>query len=102
METYKQNHGDYPDSLDVLVPAYVTEIPRAICLKPYNWISGILFAKTPTDTSHDISRFYLCEFHKQTFLAIEGTAFGFTHLYDFEKREWHTIDFLDGECMPAE
>jgi hypothetical protein len=102
MEIYKQNHDNFPDSLDALVPTYVTEIPRAICLKPYNWISDILFSKSPTDTSHDISRFYLCEFRNQTFLAIEGTAVGFTHLYDFQKREWHTIDFLDGECMPTE
>lgn len=91
IEIYYEKNNALPDSLEVLVPEYVSEIPKPSCLQPYNLIGE--FNGVGTGTNYSM---LICGDKK--LLAVSATILGFVVRYDFATQKWSSSDFLDGYC----
>jgi hypothetical protein len=74
LDRYKADRGDYPDSLDALVPAYVTRVPRA----RYT----VLWGEFDYWRGHD---------GEATLMYVALPPF-LRNFYDVGARKWSTID----------
>ncbi|HEC23984.1 MAG TPA: hypothetical protein ENI95_13810 [Chloroflexi bacterium] len=92
-QAYKQDQGEYPDTLEALVPGYLPEIPAPRCLAPYGWLS--MFDRT--GETFEIVR---CRDEDATLILAPLVGDGsFRGRYNLETGVWTPkVSFLDGWC----
>ena len=95
IENYYQNNDKYPDNLEVLIPEYISEIPKPLCLQPYYWIGQF-------DGTDIKDSYHILDCGKKRLLAVPTTSLGWIDRYDFATRSWSRADFLDGYCSYLE
>ncbi|GEM_PF-1889794 len=87
VETYRQEQGRYPDSLEAIVPAYAPAIPAPGCA----WLSGA--------GPWDRQGFELARCSSDVLLlTVESVDGSFIERYNFATGNWSSISFLDGAC----
>ncbi len=87
MEDYRQVEGDYPASLDALIPGYLPALPKPAC----EW-----FAYRPGGIGR---HFELLQCSTGELLLTNASADGVTiERYNFVTGNWSAISFLDGAC----
>jgi hypothetical protein len=90
MAAYEDDHGDYPESLDVLVPHYLQEIPAARGFGPFTWFHE--------DDYIYHSTFDLAECNGVTLVTIYSLKLDFIQRYNMTTGVWSRVSFLDGVC----
>ena len=100
VETYYGNNNEYPNSLEILVPKYISEIPTPICLQPYSWMK-IVEPEKFSSPGFDI-RYSMLICGNKKLLAVPATILGFVQRYDFLDQTWTSADSLDGYCSDIE
>jgi hypothetical protein len=98
MENYEGNNGDYPESLNSLVPDYLTEISTPFCLKPYHWEfeKAKIVVDNPID--YTIKR---CA-NDIVFLVVRSPEADYYQVYDFRVQNWKFYEDYDLNCVVLE
>ena len=86
VEAYRRARGDYPHTLDDLVPSYLQSLPAPAC----EWLRGE--ANTPAAFALERCR------SGETLLIVDSVDAQFIRRYDLGAGGWATISFLDGAC----
>jgi hypothetical protein len=88
-ETYRQDHGNYPQREEDLVPVYLATWPWPTCSwtrtatgKPVPYMSGFAFIGTPSGAFG-------------FGLTVPSTSFGQVQIYDHATRQWQYQKVLD-------
>lgn len=82
LEAYKETHGEYPQTLDQLVPEYLPAVPTLHCFDKYEREIELV----------------TCTPENVTLLVVPDLAGGWPQRYNLETGEWSQISFLDGVC----
>jgi hypothetical protein len=86
VESYRQEHGSYPQELDAIVPTYLPSLPSAAC--------GWLVSSKYTDREFALKQ---CE-PDVTLLILDSLDGDSIQRYNFVTGNWSSISFLDGAC----
>jgi hypothetical protein len=87
MEAYKQDQGNYPGELDMLVPSYIDSIPAGRCAPLSSSEMRIPNFDISTCTSEDV-----------TILTVPIGSGEWIQRYNPESGIWSRVSFLDGAC----
>ena len=83
LQEYKRYQGDYPSSLETLVPGYLAQVPHQQCLRPLGRKVG----------------FQLVQCSNNVMLLTTHSFNGAEVLrYNFKAGNWSGISLLDGAC----
>lgn len=95
LNTYRTEHGDYPEELDMLVPTYLSSLPVPHCFENYGDLKASKGFGESATTSVKLPIFVKCG----NFITIPVITYGWLQRYDLETNEWSRISFLDvPEC----
>jgi len=83
LQEYKRYQGNYPSSLETLVPGYLAQVPQQQCLRPLGRKVGFQLAQCSNNVM-------LLTTH--SFNGAEALR------YNFQAGNWSGISLLDGAC----
>ena len=86
VESYRQEHGSYPQKLDEVIPTYLPSLPSAAC--------GWLQSSDYVDREFALKR---CD-PGVTLLILDSLDGDFIRRYNFSTGNWSSVSFLDGTC----
>jgi hypothetical protein len=86
VETYKREHGSYPEDLSALVPKYMPALPSPGC----SWLSS-------NEWAEDGFALQRCR-SGEVLLTVRSVDRSSVERYNFETGNWSSVSFLDGAC----
>jgi|GEM_PF-4132585 len=95
LNRYKTNEGKYPQTLDILVPDYLSAIPKSHCLERLVEQQGTRKSDSSVVEDVDLPKFEICRGK----VTIPSVVDAFVQMYDLKTKEAHSVSFLDDpEC----
>ena len=97
LEAYKATHGQYPQTLDQLVPEYMPALPTLHCFDTYERYNQLGYLRSEAEME-----LVTCTREDVTLLVVPDLAGGWPQRYNLETGKWSQISFLDGVCSHLE
>jgi fumarate reductase subunit D len=96
LEAYKQDHGDYPETVAALVPNYLSEVPSPTGFAIYDKYNRFAARE------FSLPQFELEECGDTILVTVPVLTYGWIQRYNLATGGWSTVSVMDGICYGLE